>query len=227
MALDPTFPGHYPHYPALRRVALPNSPGYHNGMATISFETPGAAHVELPLRQFDAAEYMAMSAAGVFESQRRVELIGGYVVDMSPANPDHNYVIMRFPRLFAALMEHFELWIQGTLSIDHKHVFDPDFMLLRPREQSYKLALPTPADVALLIEVSGASLDRDAEVKLPIYARAGVADYWIADLKRETLVVHRQPSGATYGDVREHSGDAVVSPLAAPELRLVVRDMFA
>jgi Uma2 family endonuclease len=196
-------------------------------MATVSFSTTGASSIELPLRQFDADEYMAMVGAGVFEERRRVELIGGFVVDMAPSGPDHNYVIMRFPRLFATLMTDFEVWVQGTLSVDRRNVFDPDFMLLRPRAQSYKEALPTPADAALVVEVAGSSLRRDAGVKLPIYARHGIADYWIADLEREVLIVHCNPSGDAYLDVQTFSGDAVISPLASPAFAVKVSELFA
>jgi Uma2 family endonuclease len=195
-------------------------------MATVFFSTAGPSPIELPLRQFDAEEYIAMAEAGVIEAEQRVELIGGYVVDMSPANPDHNYVIMRFPRLFAALMTEFELWIQGTLRVDGHNVFDPDFMLLRPRAQSYKDALPTPADVALVVEVAGASLQRDAGIKLPLYAKYGIADYWIADLDRDVLVVHRQPHGSKYAVIREYAGDEPVSPLEAPELSITPAQVF-
>ncbi len=167
-----------------------------------------------------------MAKAGVFETPARVQLFGGYVVEMSPAGPDHNYVVMRFPRLFKSLMAHFELWIQGTLKVDRQHVFDPDFMLLKPRAQSYKASLPTARDVALIVEVASSSLGRDAEVKLPIYAGAGVVEYWIADLDRETLIVHRKPVGAGYTDVREFIGEASLSPLAAPNLSIAVRQIF-
>jgi hypothetical protein len=52
-------------------------------MATITLPTFGVAQIELPLRQFNAEQYRAMAEAGVFESNRRVELIGGYIVQMS------------------------------------------------------------------------------------------------------------------------------------------------
>ena len=195
-------------------------------MATVSFSTAGASGIELPLRQFDADEYMAMTDAGVFEARERVELIGGYVVDMSPANPDHNYVIMRLLELFVPLMGSFKLWVQGTLKIDRKNVLDPDFMLLRPRADGFKRALPTPDDVVLLVEVAGSSLARDAGVKLPLYAEQGISDYWIADLDRDTLIVHRQPQGKVYDEVREYSGEETISPLAAPEFSVKVREIF-
>jgi Uma2 family endonuclease len=196
-------------------------------MATVSFSTSGPGPVELPLRQFDADEYMAMVGAGVFEERKRVELIGGFIVDMSPANPDHNYVIMRFNELFVPLMPGFKIWIQGTLRVDKQNVFDPDLMLLRPRAESYKRSLPTPADIALVVEVAGSSLRRDTGVKLPIYAQHGVSEYWIADLDREVVVVHRSPTGQAYNSVEEFTGDAELSPLAAPTHRILVRDVFA
>lgn len=196
-------------------------------MATISLPTLGSSEIELPLRQFDAKEYIAMAEAGVFEARDRVELLGGYVIDMSPANSDHNFVVMRFNELFAPLLNQFKIWVQGTLGVDQRNVIDPDFMLLKPREQSYKLALPTPVDVALLVEVAGSSLQRDARVKLPIYAAHGIADYWIADLDREVLIVHRQPRGDQYGEVLDYSGDARISALAAPGLSISVDDMFS
>jgi Uma2 family endonuclease len=196
-------------------------------MATISFSAAGFPQsIELPLRQFDADEFIVMAEAGALDARRRVELIGGYVVDMSPANSDHGYVISRFNELFAPLMGQFKIWIQSTLKVDHRNVFDPDFMLLRLREHSYKLTLPTSEDVALLVEVAGSSLPRDTGVKLPIYAKHGVADFWIADLDREVIVVHREPGGESYGNVQELSGDESIAPLAAPAYGVKVRDLF-
>lgn len=196
-------------------------------MATVSFSTTGPVPVELPLRQFDADEYMAMVGAGVFDERKRVELIGGFIVDMSPANPEHNYVIMRFNEIFVPLMPKFKIWIQGTLRVNKQNVFDPDVMLLRPRAESYKRALPTPADIALVVEVAGSSLSRDRGVKLPIYAKHGVAEYWIADLDREVVVVHRDPQGQAYKSVEEFVRDAAIAPLAAPAHQIVVQDVFA
>jgi Uma2 family endonuclease len=195
-------------------------------MATVSFTTTGASQVELPLRPFDADEYMMIVETGVFEG-RRVELIEGFVVDMAPSGPDHNFVIIRFPRHFAALLGDFELCIQGTLRVDRRNVFDPDFMLLRLQARNYKETLPSPADVALAIEVSGSSLRRDAGVKMPLYARYGIPDYWIADLQREVLIVHRQPRGDAYHEVQEFSADDKISPLASPDFVLRVGDLFA
>jgi Uma2 family endonuclease len=195
-------------------------------MATVSFTMTGASQVELPLRPFDADEYMVIVETGLFEG-RRVELIEGFVVDMAPSGPEHNYVILRLPRHFAGLLANFELCVQGTLRVDRRNVFDPDLMLLRLHTKNYKEALPSPADVALVVEVSGSSLRRDAGVKLPLYAKYGIPDYWIADLEREVLIVHREPNGDAYQQIQEFAGDAKIAPLASPDFVVRVGDLFA
>jgi Uma2 family endonuclease len=78
--------------------------------------------------------------------------------------------------------------------------------------------------VALLVEVSVSSLNRDLAVKLPIYAAHGIPEYWIADVDRDVLLVHRQPAGQRYGDVREYGGD---DPVAAPEVEFRAQAIFA
>jgi len=195
-------------------------------MATVFFPIADAAPIELPLREFNADEYMAMAETGVFAAQRRVELIGGYIVDMSPAGAEHNYIVQKLNSLFLSLIDQFNFRVHGTLQVDARHVVDPDFMLLTLRADGYRKALPAPGDVALLIEVADSSRYRDANVKLPIYAEADVAEYWIADIAREALVVHRQPRDKQYVDIREFTRDDVVSPLAAPSFRVTANQVF-
>lgn len=110
--------------------------------------------------------------------------------------------------------------------VDRGNVFDPDFMLLNPRQLSYRKELPSPTDVALLVEVSVASLNRDLDVKLPIYAAHVILEYWIADVDRDVLIVHRQPQGKPYSDVQECSGATMVASLAAPDLVIPVNRIF-
>ncbi|MCW5883329.1 MAG: Uma2 family endonuclease, partial [Anaerolineae bacterium] len=82
-------------------------------------------------------------------------------------------------------------------------------------------------DVLLLIEASDTSLRKDREVKLPRYAAAGVPEYWIADLERETITVHREPAGERYNRVVTLAASQTVSPLVLPEFRYSVADLYA
>jgi Uma2 family endonuclease len=180
----------------------------------------------LPLRRFSTADYLQMIEAGVLGPSDRVELIGGIIVEMSPAGIPHNHVLIQLIRLFAPLLDRFEVAVQGTLTVAEGQVFDPDFMLLRQRPDRYKTKLPDAADVLLVIEASESSLRRDQQVKLPVYSSAGIAEYWIADLEREVLLLNRQPKGNSYGVIESRQGDDVVSPLAAPDFSFSVRQMF-
>lgn len=191
-----------------------------SGTATIS-------QAMMPVHRFTAAEYLHMIDTGVLGSSDHVELIEGMIVDMSPSGPKHHHVLMRLTRLFSPALPFVELSIQGTLVLSDDHVLDPDFMLLRPREGGYKSALPTAADVLLLIEASDTSLRKDREVKLPRYAAAGVPEYWIADLERETITVHREPAGDRYNKIVTLVASQTISPLALPQFAFPVAELYA
>lgn len=181
----------------------------------------------MPLHRFRTEDYLQMIETGVIGPADKVELIDGIIVNMSPAGSRHNHVLTRLAVLLAPLFNRALPSVQGTLVVGEDQVFDPDFMLLRIKPGGYKDALPRPADVMLLIEAAEASLRRDRQVKLPIYAEAGIADYWIADVEQESLTVCRDPRGRAYANVQTLSADATVTPLAIPDFHLRVGDIFA
>lgn len=196
-------------------------------MTTLTSFVPVLDSVPLPLTRLTADEYIAAAEAGAFQDGRRVELIEGLIIDMSPAGSKHNHYLMNLTELFAPLLKQFRIAVQATLRINSSQVFDPDFMLLRRREEGYIETLPQPRDVQLLIEVSESSLPRDSKVKLPIYASAGIKDYWIMDVDSEALLVHRSPVENRYDDIREYRSDERIAPLADPDFTLDVANVFA
>jgi Uma2 family endonuclease len=81
----------------------------------------------------------------------------------------------------------------------------------------------------LVVEVAETSLALDRLRKGGLYARAGIADYWMVNLIDEVLEVYREPARApsgrgdwTYDSVRLLRRNAVVTPLAAPRARIRV-----
>ncbi|HVT29058.1 MAG TPA: Uma2 family endonuclease [Lacipirellulaceae bacterium] len=163
---------------------------------------------------------------GVLAPDDHVELIGEVIVEKSPAGIPHNHLLMQIVRLFAPLLSRFEIAIQGTLTVVEGHVFDPDFMLLRQRPHGYKTKLPDASDVQLVIEAAESSLHKDQQIKAPVYAAVGIPEYWVADLDREQLLVHRNPEGGAYKTLEIGQGDDLVSPIAAPEISFPVRRAF-
>lgn len=174
--------------------------------------------VVLPVSKVSAKQYLQMIQAGVWENGEKVELIEGVIVPMPPSGPDHNATTLNFSEIFSPAVGKLRVLIQGTVAISDDCIFDPDLCLVRKKPEGYRTKHPEPADISLVVETSNSSLTRDQRVKLPAYAKAGIGDYWIIDLKRKQLLVHRDPHGEIYCEVRTLSGDDSISPLALPEL---------
>lgn len=77
-------------------------------------------------------------------------------------------------------------------------------------------AIPVPRDIVLLVEVSDTTLSFDINDKAALYARAGIADYWVLDVNKRGITVHRCPSEGAYQSLTVYSDVEPVSPLAAP-----------
>lgn len=79
------------------------------------------------------------------------------------------------------------------MTVAEGQVYDPGFMLLRRRADGFMTQLFDALDVLLVIEAAESSLRRDQQIKLPVYARAGILEYWIADLEQENLIIYATP----------------------------------
>ncbi len=194
-------------------------------MAAIPLPTADFVQIAPPHR-FSTADYLEMIEKGVLGPDDRVELIGGMIVEMSPQGSRHNHFLMQLNRLFVPLWDRAIIAIQATVTIAEGAVFDPDFLLLRKRADGYKSVHPAAQDILLVVEAAESSLPRDQKIKMPAYASAGIPDYWIADLEREVLIIHREPDAGGYGMIDKRSGEDVVSPLAAPDFSFKVRQAF-
>ena len=144
-------------------------------------------------------EYYRMADAGILGESDRVELINGEIIDMAPSGIGHASVVGRITRaLGLACGDQALVWVQNPLSLDAFNEPQPDFAILKPRADFYATGHPGPADVLLLVEVADSSLRYDRTVKLPLYASAGIAEVWIADLQRRALIAYRLPAGGAY-----------------------------
>src|SRR5207247_1124457 len=102
---------------------------------------------------------------------------------------------------------------------------EPDISVLKPRDDFYTKSTPLPADVLLLIEVADSTLDYDRQVKAPLYAENGIAEYWIVNLEDKCVEVHRQPQpDGTYADVRTLRLGDTADIAALPGIVIAVAD---
>lgn len=177
--------------------------------------------VELLRRKFTVREYHLMVDAGILGEDDRVELIEGEIIQMAAIGKCHATTVRRLIRVFRRLPEdRVTLDVQDPVALTPRNEPEPDIVLLRFREDDYATAHPTPADVLLLVEVADSSIDYDRQVKIPIYARAGIAEVWIVDLTRDCLTVYREPTGDGYGFQQDFDLGRWVAPLAFPDFEV-------
>lgn len=154
---------------------------------------------QIQRRLFTVDEYQQMIEAGIFGEDDRLELLGGEIVAMSPIGSRHAACVNRLNRLLvSALGESAIVSIQNPIRLDDLSEPEPDVALLKPQDDFYTDQVPTPTDVLLLIEVADSSVDQDRAVKLPLYARVGIAEVWLVDLIDGVIDAYRTPSSEGY-----------------------------
>ncbi len=140
-------------------------------------------------------EYHQLVESGGFDEKSHVELIHGLLCDMSPRTPAHEHVVTYLTRVLALALDHERYTLRPgcALSIGDSEP-EPDFAIVKHgTNEPYH-----PASAELAIEIAVSSQRRDLVVKPPIYAAAGVREYWVIDVGRGRAVVHRDPAADGY-----------------------------
>jgi Uma2 family endonuclease len=166
-----------------------------------------ASQIATPHR-FSVEDVLAMSEAGILDHDLRYELVDGVLVEMSPAGPRHSGVVAWLTEQFViGTQGKFCVRVQDTLLTGAYGFRSPDLMVI---ERIGRDRLPETA--LLVVEVAHTSRARDLG-KAAVYAGAGVAEYWIVDVDRDEVLVHREPGGASYASVARFAPRDVIEPL--------------
>jgi Uma2 family endonuclease len=165
-------------------------------------------------------QYHKMGAAGVFREGARVELIEGELLAMPPMGVPHYWAVAALSRTLieSPLGRHTFLLPRLPITLSDITEPQPDIMLARLPAEKYRKAKATAEDIVLLIEVSDSTLSFDRQRKMPIYARHGIAEYWILNVRDRQLEVHHTPVNGTYSTVSLLQPGTPVSLQAFPEL---------
>lgn len=181
-----------------------------------------------PVRKlFTTAEYHQMIEAGVFKEDDRFELLEGEIYEMSPLGSRHVAAVNRLNEIMSEQLRGSVLIsVQNPVELNEYSEPQPDLTLLKRRADFYAQALPTPADVLVAIEVSDTTHEKDRNLKLPAYARAGIIEAWLVDLYNDHIEIHSQPHKGRYQEIRlVFRGQTVVSK-SLPQLTLLADDIL-
>jgi Uma2 family endonuclease len=183
-------------------------------------------------RRWTRVEYERMIEHGLFQPEDRVELIDGEILTMAPQYSPHAATVMHVQKVLeAAFGSGYHARVQMPFALDPMSEPEPDLAVVSGVALDYLDGHPEVA--ALILEVADTTLSFARRWKGSLYARAGIADYWIVNLVDRRLEVYRAPvadSSAPYGwryatVERLRTGEAVVS-LAAPDANVAVAELL-
>ena len=172
-------------------------------------------------------DYHRMAEAGILGEDDRVELLNGQIVQMTPIGPDHAGDVGALTALLSQVVgSRAIVWVQNPVVLDSDSEPQPDVVLLRPRPDFYRRSHPRPADIFLLIEVSDSSVDYDRDIKIPLYARAGIPEVWLVDINAERIEIYRDPVGDGYRTTWLAARGDTVSPLLPEGIAISVDEIL-
>ena len=176
-------------------------------------------------------EYDQMVSIGLFD-EKRVELIEGRVIEMSPMGSLHAVVaVATSDTLRRAFGQGYHVRVQMPFNASHISEPEPDVAVVVGKAFDYQTRHPEKA--ALLVEVSDSTLIYDRKNKASLYAKTGIREYWIINLVDYQVEIYRRPVadssqvyGFAYADVTILTArEDVLTPLAMPQAKIKVGEL--
>ena len=173
------------------------------------------------LAKWTIEEYHQMIEAGIFDN-RRVELLRGEIVEMSPEGEPHAYFSTEAGEYLSKLLgSRAKIRPAKPITLPNNSEPEPDIAIVKPLGREYLQHHPYPEDIFWLIEYSNSSLEKDLETKTKIYAEVGIIEYWVINLKKRQLIVFREPSDGGYAS-KSTMTEGTICPLAFPDVAVSV-----
>jgi Uma2 family endonuclease len=183
------------------------------------------------LVRFTLKDVQAMVRAGIIPEDASTELLNGLIVrkdrsargeDPITIGNDHRICVERMSKLCKLIdnpARHVES--QQPLVCSETHQPEPDFMVLRGTLSDYT-DLPVASDAYCVVEVADASYELDRGAKLASYARAGIGQYVILNIRNRTAEVYTGPdsSAGTYRSAQ------TIDPAGELSLRIGQEEFF-
>jgi len=180
-------------------------------------------------RRWTRQEYDRLIEVGVLNEDDKIELVEGRMIVAEPQNTPHATACsLAGDALRAAFGSGWSVRMGLPMVMDPDSEPEPDVAVLRGRPRDWLADHPTTA--ALVVEVADSSLRLDRAIKARVYAAAGIADYWIVNLRDRVVEVYREPirgaRRARYAASHVARAGDTLTPLAKPDARIAVDDLL-
>ncbi len=181
----------------------------------------------LKLRQITVAEYDLMIESGVFDENDQIELLNGVIIEKIPKGTKHSSSNDRSSKVFYKnLGDDVIVRNQNPIWLDEFSELEPDTVLAKYKEDEYENSHPTPEEILLILEVADTTLGYDRNTKGAAYARAGIRQYILLNVQRETLEDYREPSADGFQSKQTYRRGNSFNLVAFPEVLFQVKDFL-
>jgi hypothetical protein len=169
---------------------------YDEGMSNSTPADDFDVFVPLPAAErMTVDEYRRRAASGEFSKSKAFELLEGVVVPKARQNLKHETALENIQNLIGKMVPGgCHMRIQQPIDCGDSQP-EPDAVIVPDALDNYESRPPRPEHIGWLIEVGDASLQLDRRLKGRIYARAGIALYWLLNLVDRELEVYTSASG--------------------------------
>ncbi|MGH1392640.1 MAG: Uma2 family endonuclease [Trichormus sp.] len=170
-------------------------------------------------------DYHRMIEAGIL-SDRKVELLQGEIIEMSPEGEPHAYRSDEAAEYLANILGELAKIRQAKpITLPNASEPEPDIAIVQRLGREYLLHHPYPENIFWVIEYANSSLDKDLERKSKIYAEAGILEYWVVNLRKLNLVVFRDILDGEYA-TKQTFTTGTIQPVAFPDISVAVEQII-
>ena len=147
------------------------------------------------LRQITVEEYDSMIDNGIFDTNDKIELLNGVIIEKIPKETKHSSATDRASRVFNKVIgDKLLVRNQNPVWLDRFSEPEPDIVLASPKADDYDESHPTPNEIYLVMEISDSTIYFDRNAKWLAYAKAGIRQYLLLNVQDRTIEDHREPN---------------------------------
>ena len=183
--------------------------------------------VNTQVRPLTIDDYHRMIETGIIHEGEHIELISGQIFNMAAKGTRHTVANTELmSELFLLLGRKAKIRCQDPITLPNNSEPEPDIVIARLRSDNYVNSHPVPADLILVIEVADSTLSFDRNIKAPLYAAAGISEYWIVNLVDDRLEIYSQPEGSIYTNTQIILPPRLINLSHFPDITLNLTTIF-
>ena len=180
---------------------------------------PGPTPRTIERPKFTIDDVLERTARG--QVSKRAVLLDGEIYDMPSDGDPHIEFAMRLQRRISRMLDEdkYFVGVQTTLRLSKFNAPSPDIYVLAGGPPKGEVA---PERILLVIEVADRTLNDDLRDSAGRYARHGVREFWVIDVKKRRILVHREPQDGAYPEPRIIESAGSIEALLIPELSVML-----